>query len=169
MKLFVYSAKECDPKKCTAIRLNKFGKVHLVYNPKGIPRNSILLYPFAEKAFSKEDANIALNFGLTALDCSWKRIKPMPRIGKNLEQRILPYLVAANPINYGQPTKLSTAEALSAALFIVGRREAATDILSPFKWGSIFLNLNEEPLEAYAMAANSKEILEVQQQFMPKK
>jgi pre-rRNA-processing protein TSR3 len=75
-------------------------------------------------------------------------------------------LIAANPVNYGKPTKLSTVEALAAALFILGFREKAERLLSVFKWGSSFLSLNKELLETYAGAHNSSEVVELQREFM---
>ena len=83
-----------------------------------------------------------------------------------MEPRSLPYLIAANPTYYGRPTTLSTAEALAAALFILGDKEKAKVILSRFKWGPTFLDLNREPLEAYAAAENSTDVVEAQRQFM---
>lgn len=166
MNITVYNARECDPKKCTALRLHRFGKIRMVFKQGAIPRGAILLDPFAEKALSKEDAGTARRYGLVALDCSWKQIKQISKIKRWLEPRSLPYLIAANPTHYGRPTILSTAEALAAALFIFGEKEMASDILGDFKWGPVFLDLNREPLEAYAKAANSSEVVDAQLQFM---
>lgn len=163
----MYNARECDPKKCTGARLQRFGKVEMVYSPLTLPAGSILLDPFAEKALSREDFSTAEARGLVALDCSWKQITQISGIKKRLVHRALPYLVAANPTYYGRPTTLSTAEALAAALFIFGEKDLAKDILSVFKWGPEFLELNREPLEAYAGASNSEEVVALQSQFMP--
>ncbi|MFH1820922.1 MAG: DUF367 family protein [Methanobacteriota archaeon] len=167
MNMTVYNARECDPKKCTAFRLHKLGKIRMVFKQGDLPRGSILLDPFAEKALSREDAETARKYGLVALDCSWKRIEHVSKMKRLLEPRSLPYLIAANPTHYGRPTILSTAEALASALFIFGEREMASDILGGFKWGPVFLDLNREPLEAYAKAADSSEVVDAQNQFVP--
>lgn len=167
MKIVVYHAKECDPRRCTALRLSRFGKVKIVFRLEELPRGGILLNPFAEKALSKEDAETAEKYGLIAFDCSWKKIQQLANVKNWFRPRSLPYLIAANPIHYGKPTILSTVEALAAALFIFGEKERAKEILAGFKWGSAFLELNRELLEAYSKAKNSVEIVEIQKQFMP--
>ncbi len=168
VRMTIYNARECDPKKCTALRLKKLGRIEMVFRQGDIPHGAILLDPFAEKALSREDAATAERRGLVALDCSWNQIEQISFANKWLEPRSLPYLIAANPTHYGRPTILSTVEALAAALFILGDKDAAGKILGDFKWGPVFLDLNREPLEAYAAAANSLEVVAAQEQFMPK-
>jgi len=166
MRIVVYDAGQCDPRRCTARRLRRFGKVELVSSLRELPRGAILLDPRAEKALSREDGEAAERRGLVALDCSWKRLRELS-FPRGLIPRALPYLVAANPTHYGRPTTLSTAEALSAALFILGHREEAREMLRPFKWGSSFLELNLQRLEEYAGAADSGEVLRIQRRFLP--
>jgi pre-rRNA-processing protein TSR3 len=74
--------------------------------------------------------------------------------------------VAANPVNFGKPTKLSTVEALAAALYIVGHREQAVQLLSKFKWGPEFIRLNQTRLDEYAKAKDSTDVVAVQRKFM---
>jgi pre-rRNA-processing protein TSR3 len=74
--------------------------------------------------------------------------------------------MAGNPVNYGKPTKLSTVEALAAALYIAGFEKNALKLLSIFKWGSTFMSLNKELLSIYQTAQDSSEIVKLQNQFI---
>ncbi|GBE18229.1 hypothetical protein BMS3Abin16_00821 [archaeon BMS3Abin16] len=74
-------------------------------------------------------------------------------------------LIAANPVNYGKPTKLTTAEAIAAALYILGSREQSTDVLGKFKWGRQFTLLNENLLNDYSECQSSDEVLAVQKEY----
>jgi len=49
-----------------------------------------------------------------------------------------PFLVAANPINYGRPFRLTTVEALAGACCIFDEWERAEDLLEPFRWARPF-------------------------------
>ena len=80
--------------------------------------------------------------------------------------RALPFLLAANPVNFGRPFRLSTVEAFAAALYILGEKEQAALILGKFKWGQTFLELNLEPLERYSEAKDSSEIVQIQGEYM---
>ncbi|MEA1904988.1 MAG: DUF367 family protein [Candidatus Hadarchaeota archaeon] len=167
MRLVVYNARECDPKKCTTVRLGRAGKIKVVYRLRGLPSGALLLDPFAPKALSRADVERAERRGIIALDCSWKNVEQIERLRGRAVPRGLPYLVAANPTHYGHPTTLSTAEALAAALFILGLPDRAREILNIFKWGHSFLELNREALEAYARAEDSQGVVRVQQEFIP--
>ena len=167
VRLFVYHANQCDKSKCTAQRLKKSEFVKFIKIAQ-IPSGAIILDPLAAKSISREDHDFVMN-GLLAIDCSWNKFDiTLPKsIRAKTNGRCLPYLVAANPINYGVPSKLSTAEALAAALYIIGYKDYAREILSCFKWGQNFLNLNEEPLEDYSKAKNSMEIISIQEEYIP--
>lgn len=78
---------------------------------------------------------------------------------------MLPLLLAANPVNWGKPGRLTTAEALATVLYLVGEREQAEQVLGAFRWGQRFFELNKEPLDAYALARTSAELVELQFEF----
>lgn len=132
-----------------------------------VSNGAVLLSPFAMRAISVEDKEQILEKGLVAIDCSWNKIDDMHDVFKMRGiNRSIPYLVAANPTNYGVPTQLSTVEALAAGLYIAGFAKHAEEILSIFKWGSHFLQLNAEPLREYAEAKTSKEVVEIQRAYL---
>ena len=126
----------------------------------------MVLNPVSEVAFSAADKDSVVNSGLVALDCSWKQAEKIFAASRAGAQRSLPYLLAANPINTYKPVKLSTAEALAAALYILGMIEEADDVMSIFKWGHSFITLNREWLDAYAECNTSGEVVQVQQEIM---
>jgi len=162
----IYHAKQCDPKKCSTLKLKRHNLVRVVHRVRELPRRAVILNPFTPKAFSPADQKHLKRGGLAALDCSWVHAKEVFGMSSYWTPRCLPYLVAANPVNYGVPTKLSTVEALAAALYIADFREQATELLSKFKWGPQFVTLNEELLEGYAQAGDSAGVVEVQNVYI---
>jgi pre-rRNA-processing protein TSR3 len=166
IKLIIYRIPQCDPKKCTALKLARFGYAKLVKSPAKLPSKAILLDPTAECAFSKEDLQSAEKHGIVALDCSWENAEIVfKKFGKHIKKRALPYLLASNPVNYGKPAKLTTLEAFTACLYILGYSNEARKILKIYTWGEQFLKLNKEPLKEYSKAKTSKEIIEAQKKF----
>jgi len=161
----VYNARQCDPKKCTSLKLKRHSLIREVSHIRALPKRAIVLNPFSETAFSPSDKDRVERFGLVGLDCSWERAEKVLLGHVRGTSRCLPVLVAGNPVNYGKLTKLTTAEALAAALYIVGFKEQAEELLSMFKWGHTFLEINYERLEHYARAKNSSEIITLQRSF----
>jgi pre-rRNA-processing protein TSR3 len=163
----IYHAAQDDPKKNTALRLQKHGKALLFNDVKKAPKHAVLLNPFAKKALSREDLDDMRKNGLLALDCSWAQAEAaFPVLLGSTRSRALPFLVAANPINYGKPFVLSTAEALGAALFIVGETRQARDLLSALPFGELFLTLNKNPLEDYAKCETSGQVVAAQMAYL---
>jgi len=166
-RLVVYHANEDDPKKCTAKKLARFGFATLQKNLRRVPSHAVLLDPFAEKSLSCEDRMVAQQYGLVALDCSWKNAEQTFQLLQvRLTPRALPFLLAANPVNYGKPFQLSTLEAFAAALYILDEVTQATKILGIYTWGHRFLELNKEPLEEYRAARSSAEIINLMKKYI---
>jgi pre-rRNA-processing protein TSR3 len=61
---------------------------------------------------------------------------------QKMSQKLVPYLVATNPVNYGKPWRLNCAEALAAAFHICGFDEWGDALLSKFSWGHAFMKVN---------------------------
>ena len=159
-----------DPKKNTAVLAAKRGNMILHKSIRSIPRKGIILEPLCGKVFGPEDHALLLekNGAIVGLDCSWAQIESsVEQVMKKtrLLPRMLPLLLAANPVNWGKPGRLTTAEALATVLYLLGKKEQAAEVLGAFRWGQRFFELNREPLDAYASAATSEELVNLQFEF----
>jgi pre-rRNA-processing protein TSR3 len=162
MPLLAYRDNTCDPKKCTVKKLERAGLIRIVTRLSAIPRNTLLLDPTAERALSPADRPVK---SITVLDCSWE-VLDTGAVSSWRIRRALPFLVAANPVNFGKPCMLSSVEALAGALFIMGEKDQARAILGKVSWGVRFLEVNKEPLDLYAAAKDSTEVVKIQDLFL---
>jgi len=127
----------------------------------------VVLSPVGTQCVSKADHPIVQRKGLAVVDCSWARLSDVPFVKLRCgAPRLLPWLVAANPVNYGRPCELSCVEALSAALIICGEEDTGHLLLGKFKWGHSFLSLNRDLLKAYSKCENGSEIINVQNSWL---
>ncbi len=163
MECHIYYEGDDDPKKCTARRLERFDQAILHRSMAQVPYG-VVLNPHADQALSPADREASLET-LVALDCSWESAEQAAFSMAGVH-RALPFLVAANPVNYGRPFRLTTVEALAAGLCIFGHDDRASDLLEPFRWGETFLTLNEEPLRRYAACADSSAVVAVQDDYL---
>lgn len=158
---------QCDPRKCSGRKLARLGLVRSLKIKQRFP--GIVLTPTGQRCLSPADKDIMLSKGLAVVDCSWARIEETPLAALRPKcGRLLPFLVAANPINYGRPCQLSCVEALAAAMYIVGMPKLAEGYLSKFTWGHSFLELNKELLDDYAACTDSKGIIAAQTNYLEK-
>jgi pre-rRNA-processing protein TSR3 len=165
MRVQVLMYRQDDPAKCTAAKLVKFG---LAESVRSIRLNTLLLDPFSKVVLSNDDSSLIKS--VCALDCSWEKATETLLKGKALKNGIcrrLPALLAGNPNNYCKLSKLTTAEALAASLFILGWKNQSEKILDKFKWGHTFIELNSEILNDYSNAPNATEIIEIEKEYFP--
>ncbi|HIA89814.1 MAG TPA: DUF367 domain-containing protein [Candidatus Poseidoniales archaeon] len=130
-----------DPKKNTAVKLSRRDLLCLHKDFRRLPRRGILLDPLCGKVFGPEDHALLNSATLVGLDCSWAQITDSVATVKKrtrLTSRMLPLLLAANPVNWGKAGKLCTAEALAATLYLANHIEHAELLLSSFNWGERF-------------------------------
>ena len=165
----IYHAAQDDPKKNTALRLKRRGLARIVSKARFLPKRAIVLNPFGEIAFSPADRERIEQFGIAALDCSWEHAQKVMGAHVRGTSRCLPLLIASNPVNFGKLTKLSTAEAIAASLYIAGFKNEAEIILSNFTWGHTFLELNQMLLNNYVLAKDSSDIVEMQKRLLKDK
>ena len=158
---------QCDSKKCSGKRLQRFGLCQSLKMSQHF--NGVILSPEGKKSVSPSDSELINEHGICCIDCSWAQLSRIPwRKLKGDNARLLPFLVAANPVNYGKPFKLSCVEAFAACLFIAGKPDEARFILTKFKWGPTFINLNAELLDGYSRCTDSQSVVEFQNEWLQK-
>jgi pre-rRNA-processing protein TSR3 len=162
MPLYAYRDNTCDPRKCTVKKLEKAGFLKVYTRISQIPRNTLLLDPTAEQALSPADRHVK---SITVLDCSWA-VLDTGKVRSWRIRRALPFLIAANPVNFGKPCVLSSVEALAGALYIIGEKDRAFELLAKVSWGIRFFEVNKEPLDLYTTAKDSGEVIKIQELFL---
>ncbi|KDN53313.1 DUF367-domain-containing protein [Tilletiaria anomala UBC 951] len=147
----------CDPKRCSGRKLARLGFMREL--KIGQRFRGVVLTPNATKTVSPADKDIIEQHGLAVVEASWARLDEVP-FGKikSPHERLLPRLVAANPVNYGKPLKLNCVEALAAALYICDEPASADLILSKFGWGHSFPELNGPVLDIYKRCRDHEDI-----------
>ena len=157
----------CDAKRCSGKRLMHFGMMREL--PIGQKFAGVVISPNAKKIVSAADKDLMEQFGVAVVECSWVRVKEIPwaRIGGKCE-RLLPYLVAANPVNYGRPWRLNCVEALAACFFICGKEAWAEEVLQHFSYGKTFLEINSQLLRRYAGCQDEEEVKKTEETWLKK-
>ncbi|KAL6452416.1 LOW QUALITY PROTEIN: TSR3 18S rRNA aminocarboxypropyltransferase [Candida maltosa Xu316] len=166
-KLAMWDFDHCDPKRCSGKKLERLG---LIKNLRvGQKFQGIVVSPNGKSVVCPNDLEIVETNGAAVVECSWARLDEIPfnKIGGKHE-RLLPYLVAANPVNYGRPWRLNCVEALAACFAIVGHNDWAELLLSNFSWGLTFLKINEELIELYQKCTDSDSINKAQEEWLEK-
>jgi len=121
--LAMWDLGQCDAKRCTGRKLERLGMIRTLQ--LGNSFRGVVLSPEGRRAVSREDAELIGKHGISVIDCSWALVESLPYHRMKGHARLLPYLVAANSVNYGKPYKLSCAEAIAATLYIAGWKEGA--------------------------------------------
>src|SRR2546422_7821421 len=160
MKVQVFMLNQDDPSKCTAAKLVKFGIAKQVRKASD---RTMILDPFAEKIVLRIDRQYIDS--ITAIDCSWELAQKTFRKKFGGLPKRLPPLLAGNPVNYSKIAKLTTAEAIAGALYIMNFKDLADSILDKFKWGHTFFELNQDLLAEYSRAGTSEKMIEISKEY----
>lgn len=155
----------CDSKRCSGKRLQHFGLLRQL--PVGTKHSGVIISPNAKTILSPSDTPLLEQFGAAVVECSWVRIQEIPwsKIGGKCE-RLLPYLVAANAVNYGRPWRLNCVEALAACFMICGKDDWAEMVLQHFPYGESFLNINASLFRRYAACKDEAGIKKVEEKWL---
>ncbi|KAF9068496.1 hypothetical protein BDP27DRAFT_1224154 [Rhodocollybia butyracea] len=153
----------CDPRRCSGKKLSRLGLIKELKVGQGRFRG-IVVSPKGAQVISPSDRDIILKNGLAVVECSWARLDDVP-FGKisSPHERLLPYLLATNPTNYGKPWRLNCVEALAAAFCITGFDSYAEILLSGFGWGG---SCSRTFLERYKKCTTAAEVSAAQESIM---
>lgn len=167
VKLAMWDFDHCDPKRCSGKKLERLGLIKSLR--VGQKFQGVVVSPNGSGVVCPDDRAIVEEHGASVVECSWARLDEVPfnKIGGKHE-RLLPYLVAANQVNYGKPWKLNCVEALAACFAIVGRMDWASELLSHFSWGPSFLELNGELIEVYQKCTDAESVKEAETAWLAK-
>ena len=160
MHLNVLMLKQDDPRKCSAAKLVKFNLAKPVTRTTS---RTLVLNPFSKKILLKSDRKLV--HSITGIDCSWNLAVPAFKKPFTGVARKLPPLLAGNPVNYSKLNKLTTVEALAAAVYILGYFDITMLLLDKFKWGHTFYALNKNLLEDYSKAISESDIIEICKEY----
>ena len=166
-KAACWDLEHCDPKRCSGKRLMHFGLMREL--SIGQKFSGVVVSPNAKCLISPMDAPLLEQYGAAVVECSWVRIKEVPwtKLGGKCE-RLLPYLVAANSVNYGRPWRLNCAEALAATFYICGHEEWAHEVLAHFSYGEPFLEINGQLLKRYAACKDEEDVKQTEKAWLAK-
>ena len=135
--LWMWEFGQNDPKRDSGSKLQRLGLAKTLKLGKSFP--GVVLSSEATCVISPADADIVLQHGIAGINCSWNRLSEIPfgSMGKGRHHRVLPFLIAANPVNYGRPFKMNTAEAMTACMYIAGFKDDALQMMEPFSYGEV--------------------------------
>jgi pre-rRNA-processing protein TSR3 len=100
------------------------------------------------------------------IDCSWQHFDEVKVKSIKANERLLPYCLASNPVNYGKEIKLNCAEALAGALLLSGYLEESERIMDVFKWGPAFFSVNELYFDRYLQCKTSEDMEAAQKEMI---
>ncbi|CEP00046.1 hypothetical protein PBRA_007780 [Plasmodiophora brassicae] len=156
---------QCDSKRCTGRKLARLGLLKELRLNQRWP--GVVLSPKGKRTVSREDRDVALAGGIGVIDCSWNALDNVPfNKLKSGADRLLPFMVAANPVNYGRPMKLTCVEAIAATLILIGERPLAEQILDKFNWGPAFIQVNGDLFDLYEACQTSADVISVQNDWL---
>ncbi|KAF8269109.1 hypothetical protein EI94DRAFT_1771371 [Lactarius quietus] len=155
--VFLQDFEHCDPRRCSG---KKLARQHLITELRigSRFRGVVLSSTNATQVLSPADKDIIDRGGLAVVECSWARLSEIPfsKIASPHE-RLLPYLIATNPTNYGKPWRLNCAEALAAAFYLTGHEDWAEDC-----WHHLVRHL----LQRYRTCDDASAVTKVQEQIL---